>query len=551
MDIRPSPYYLKACPLCGGSSLPNQFVSRDLHVARCQDCSLLMLNPQPSDETLAKIYSSNYFSFGEGGLETEMRYSEMKRATARLYLEHLGPYLGAQRGQLLEVGCGHGYFLLEARSMGFTVTGVDVSPEATEVARSKLGNGSILCGTVDHLDLRSQWFDICVLSDVIEHTRDPVSFLGTIHQWLKPSGVLFIATPSLDSVYARLLKQNWMEFKLEHMFYFSRETIQHLLFKTGYHQVVVRSGKKVLNSQYIYQHFERFPVPGLTPLVRWVDHLMPQALRSRAVNIPTGGMLVMARTRPVAQRRKLSVIVPAYNEKATFRTLMDSLLQKEMDGLDMEIIVVESNSTDGTHEEAFHYQTHPRVKVVFEERPRGKGRAVRTGFEHMTGDFVLIQDADLEYDLDDYDSLLRPLMRCSRAFVLGSRHIEGNTHTIRQFEHQPVLEVFLNFGHSLFLHLFNLIYAQRLKDPFTMYKVFRRDCLYDLTFECNRFDFDYELVIKLIRKGYVPVEIPVTYRSRSFKQGKKVSVLKDPPTWIWALIKFRFRPLYSFRNRDS
>jgi hypothetical protein len=98
----------------------------------------------------------------------------------------------------------------------------------------------------------------------------------------------------------------------------------------------------------------------------------------------------------------------------------------------------------------------------------------------------------------------------------------------------------MNFGHWFFTTLLNVCYLVRLRDPFTMYKIFRRDCIHGLPFECNRFDFDWEIVIKLIRRGYVPVEIPVNYRSRSFKEGKKVSVIRDPLTWLRALVRFRF-----------
>jgi hypothetical protein len=101
----------------------------------------------------------------------------------------------------------------------------------------------------------------------------------------------------------------------------------------------------------------------------------------------------------------------------------------------------------------------------------------------------------------------------------------------------------MNLGHVLFTALFNVTYGTRLRDPFTMFKVFRRDCLSGLTFEANRFDFDWELVGKLVRAGYRPLEIPVNYRSRSFTEGKKVSLLRDPLTWIRACFKFRFQPL--------
>jgi hypothetical protein len=115
---------------------------------------------------------------------------------------------------------------------------------------------------------------------------------------------------------------------------------------------------------------------------------------------------------------------------------------------------------------------------------------------------------------------------------------------MRQFSDAPALASIFNLGHLFFLTLFNLVYGQRLTDPFTMFKVFRRDCLYGLTFECNRFDFDHEIVIKLLRKGYKPVELPVNYRSRSIKEGKKVTMVRDPLTWLRAIWKFRKSPLY-------
>ena len=125
--------------------------------------------------------------------------------------------------------------------------------------------------------------------------------------------------------------------------------------------------------------------------------------------------------------------------------------------------------------------------------------------------------------------------------MLGSRHL--GDWKLRRFSDQLALATLFNLGHLLFVTLLNVLYGQRLRDPFTMYKVFRRDCLHGLTFECNRFDFDFELVIKLIRAGYTPLELPVNYESRSLRDGKKVSILRDPPTWLWALIKFRCSPL--------
>ncbi len=235
----------------------------------------------------------------------------------------------------------------------------------------------------------------------------------------------------------------------------------------------------------------------------------------------------------------LSVIVPIYNEAATVKQSLDAILAKQVPGWTLQIIMIESNSTDGTRDIVKTYASHPRVKLILEDRPRGKGHAVRAGFKEATGDVIVIQDADLEYDLNDYDILLAPIASGRQEFVLGSRHGEGGW-AIRKFSDQPFQALILNLAHWGFTLMINASLFIWLKDPFTMYKVFRRDCLDGLTFECNRFDFDWELLMKLVRKGHRPIEIPISYKSRSFKEGKKISMFRDPMTWMWALIKYRF-----------
>ena len=120
---------------------------------------------------------------------------------------------------------------------------------------------------------------------------------------------------------------------------------------------------------------------------------------------------------------------------------------------------------------------------------------------------------------------------------------KSHSRGLRHCGRRDPLSVLMNVGHLLFLGLFDAVYGVRLHDPFTMYKVFRRDCLYGLQFECNRFDFDHELLIKLLLKGYRPVEIPVHYRSRSFGEGKKIRPFRDALTWLVADFKYRLQPL--------
>jgi SAM-dependent methyltransferase len=532
---------LPACPICASAKLHYAFGLQSYRVVRCADCGILTLNPQPSNNELGAIYSDHYF-LGDPHARGASSASGMKAATARLYLDLIRRYRGRHGGRLLEIGCGQGDFLVEAAASGYEVLGVEYARPAARQARERLGPGHVVCGEAACVLPGSGRFDVCVMNDVIEHVRDPRRFLDTIHGLLAPGGMLFIATPSLDSWSARLMGARWMEFKPEHLFYFDSNTIQLLLQAAGFAEVYVGAGKKVLSPAYIADHFARYPVRGFSPLVRFGYTLLPRALKVRPMPVIASGIVVCARAQPKATTRRLSVIVPAYNEIKTVRQVLDSVLAKRIANLEIEVIVVESQSSDGTREAVLEYRDHPRVTLVLEERPRGKGHAVRQGLAVARGDFVLIQDADLEYDFEDYDVLLEPLLANRRAFVLGSRH-GGSTFKMRHFADQRLLGSLLNLGHWWFTLLVNLLFRVRLRDPFTMFKVFRRDCLFGLEFACNRFDFDYELLIKLVRKGYRPVEIPVNYRSRSFNEGKKVSILRDPLTWCRVLLRLRFTRL--------
>ncbi len=242
------------------------------------------------------------------------------------------------------------------------------------------------------------------------------------------------------------------------------------------------------------------------------------------------------------QVNSLSVIVPVFNEIATARTALDAITAKRIPGLAIEVIIVESNSTDGSRDVVLSYQGRPGVQIILEDCPRGKGHAVRAGLARATGDIILIQDADLEYDLADYEPLLAPILAGERTFMLGSRHGDGGF-KIRHFDDQPLRAFILNSAHWAFTLLINASLGIWLRDPFTMYKVFRRDCLTGIRLTCNRFDFDWELLIKLVRAGHRPREIPVSYNSRSFAEGKKIRLFRDPLTWLWAWAKARFGPL--------
>lgn len=230
---------------------------------------------------------------------------------------------------------------------------------------------------------------------------------------------------------------------------------------------------------------------------------------------------------------RVSIIVPVYNEEKTIGSVMELLLQKQRCWtLASEIIVVQSLGTDNTDKVLFDYIGY--VKLVTQAKPMGKGHAVREGLKHARGEIIIIQDADLEYSIGDYNRLVFPILN-GHDFVLGSRHM--TTAPMRRFKDARLMELWLNFGHKLFAFALNKLLGTDLKDPFTMFKVFRRQCIDGLEFECDRFDFDIELLMKIVQRGFRPIEIPVTYRSRSFQDGKKIRIWKDPWTWIRTMLR--------------
>lgn len=232
--------------------------------------------------------------------------------------------------------------------------------------------------------------------------------------------------------------------------------------------------------------------------------------------------------------------MPVFNEQATAAEAISSVLGVELPDLDIQLTIVESGSTDGTTEIVRGFEGHERVRVVYQDRPRGKGNAVREGISESDGKIILIQDADLEYSVSDYGKLIAPIQSGQHDFVIGTR--DAAVHSMRHFPTQPLVSKFMNVGHVFCCFLFNKTFGTKLHDPFSMYKVFRRECIEGMRFRADRFDFDWELAGKLVLRGYEPVEIPVSYESRSFHDGKKVRLVRDPLTWAWACLRCRAFP---------
>ncbi|MBV8925125.1 MAG: glycosyltransferase [Bradyrhizobium sp.] len=381
-------------------------------------------------------------------------------------------------------------------------------------------------------------FDAVVVSDAIMRVADPCNVLKTVRSLVSQGAPLILSVPLLDEPQAKLMGRDWHEWQPSNRWYFTRETLHLALLSAGFGQVWFEPERRTYSLDSLTTRLARREELSLWQHGLIAMHrLFPKMLQSWKFPLPSGTIIASSVASEKRQESVVSIIVPVFNEQATVRQLLDSLLTKPLANARMEVIIVESNSTDGSRQIVNSYAHRDGVKIILQPNPRGKGCAVREGLAAATGDIILIQDADLEYDLDDYEGLLQPLMAWQSIFVLGSRHQSG--WKMRKFTDAPLMAAVLNMGHQFFRTLMNVSLRAQMTDPFTMFKVFRRDALFGIDLKSNRFDLDIELVMKLVRKGYLPLEIPVNYASRSFAEGKKVSFMRDGMTWIGTIIRYR------------
>jgi 2-polyprenyl-3-methyl-5-hydroxy-6-metoxy-1,4-benzoquinol methylase len=283
-----------ACSICGSDLHRVLFERFGRNVVQCSGCGVQFLDPQPTDEDLERIYTAQYFLNERDSVSPEA-VSRLKRATASLYLDHIGRFVKAQGSSLLEIGCGTGDFLVEARTRGFEVFGIEFSSAAAATANERLGSIVVETGEVHETHFGDSSFHVVAFADVIEHVRDPVRFLRQIHRFLRPGGLLFLVTPSIDSWSRRLLGQNWMEYKLEHLYYFGNESLSYLLKRSGFDSIELSSNWKVLSLEYADGHFQRFPIPFWSGFVRQVRNIAPRHLAERPFKVVASGITVTAR----------------------------------------------------------------------------------------------------------------------------------------------------------------------------------------------------------------------------------------------------------------
>ena len=505
------------CTLCRADHSEYLFHRTGVRFVRCKTCGLVYVNPVGASGV-------NYFDMERHARLVTRRdralivrdFERFLRELERTYEHKVGQRIG--RARLL------GRWLPEFE-------GVD--------AARRMGLKSLpmdderFCSLA--LDSNVDWAesaftpkpDVLILHELLEACADPRAVLERLRGWCGPSTWFVITYANVDSFPARFLRRYWPGFFDVKSVFFSTQNLSALMAETGF----------ALRGQFGF------------PARRSASYVLDRLASSSAVPlsmitlpIRTGHQVAIFQSQaPATQpKEKLSIVLPVFNEARYVRDVVETLLTKELK-IEKELVIVESNSTDGTREIVREFEGRPGVQVIFEERPRGKGHAVRTGLAAVSGTIVLIQDADFEYDIGDYEALLEPILQRRTSFVLGSRSLGLDDWKVRRFAHGALKGALMNVAQIGFAKTFNLLYQQRVTDVNTMFKVFRRECLEGFELEGNGFELDIELACKLVRNGHAPIEVPVNYVSRGFDEGKKIDFWRDAFPSYFEFFRQRFK----------
>lgn len=512
------------CAVCQEDNSAYLFHRVGVRFVRCRSCGAVYVNPVHQVPT-------NYFDLDVVETKGPPKENDLAVADFDRLLQGIGAEFERTEGRpvaraLLLGKYRNRYRLLpSAERMGLQIAEID------DLAMADLAFDGDLTWAQPLLSLKPE---VVILHELLEACGDPGRVIARLIDTL-PSDTWFVVTyTNVASLPAQLMRRHWPPF-------FDLKTTY---FNTGHLTALfARFGLKAT---------AQFPLPLTHSLAYLAERVAPAAkmtkfvslspLASVATPVRAGNRVIIFQRQPEQQRtaEKLSIIMPVFNEARYCERIIETVLAKPLP-IDKELIIVESNSSDGSREIVRTFEGRPGVKVLYQDRPRGKGFAVRAGLEAATGTIILIQDADFEYDVEDYDALLQPILQHRAAFVLGSRSLGLDDWKVRRFGEDRFKGLILNAAQIGFARTFNLLYQQKVSDVNTMFKVFRAECLDGVDLEGDGFELDIELVCRLAKNGYSPMEVPVNYVARGFAEGKKIKFGRESVLSYLAFVRYRFK----------
>jgi len=503
----------------------------------------MVLDPLPTEESLKSVYNDVYFSndkLVEPGSQNSNIYG---------YADYIAERINKQRGYkvifekirsllissenppaLLDYGCGLGFFMDSAYDYGFNVNGVEFNPYALNYIKQRY---SYNVSSPEEFQTLKNKYDVVTLFDVIEHLRNPLQMLDAITARINDNGLLIISTPDSESTVSKILGNKLEDFRRtrEHLYFFSRRNLPSILMRYGYDVLEISSCGHSFELKHLIKRIGN-SLPMVAAIINFFLKLFPFLGRINVYINPFTKFILYARKRNEItaikrERKKLSIVVPVFNEQLYIKKIIGKLTALEI-GMHKEIIIVNDGSTDGTQDILREYASAVDNIKIMHKSNEGKGSAVAKGVAASTGDYVLIQDADLEYNPDDIPLLLDAMIKTGANVVYGTRYRGSYRKT----------GYFINtIANNLLTLMSNIINNNNLTDMETGYKLFNGNLIRSIKIRSKGFDFEPEITCKVSRHKTAIYEVPVSYNARTYYEGKKIR-FKDGVLAIIALIKY-------------
>ncbi len=506
-------------------------------IVKCMSCGLVYALPEMPLADIRKTYTEmidlDYIQEEKG-----------RRQQAGIILEQISKY--KKRGRLLDVGCGPGFFLDEAKRLGWEVTGVDLSGWAKDYCKEHFGI-DVLQGVLTELGLPNRSFDVIVLNDVIEHLADPKATLKEIRQILKNDGVIYVSTPDIDSALSQLLGARWWGINKYHLFYFSKKTLEQFFREVGFKAVRYSAYPRVFSMNYwakrlkSYPAFIAKPVEFLSGFGGWGErslkiflHDQIGVIAKKIIRLDSVGAEEGVPKEPTQKKLKVTAALPAYNAEKTLERTVADIPRNSVD----EIILVDDHSRDGTVALA------KKIGLVVFEHPtnQGYGANQKTCYEmaiERGADIVVMVHPDYQYDPRIIPQLVEPIHKGAADAVFGSRMMKGGAL-------EGGMPIWKHNANVVLTAFENVMLGAYLTEYHSGFRAYSARLLKGIDFKANSngFLFDTEIIVQALANHYKIEEIPI--RTRYFEEASSIKLW---PSILYGLGIVRIMFIYFLHAR--